>query len=148
MLEYYVCLGLMNKPVYLLVFDNGEAHPVNEWEYQLTREFNSIQNHIQINMNDILQKILPKQDLKPVFKDKALPSLEESVSILMIRLEYFRKIEIMHEDGDITILSNTDPLQAESLDEVIRLILSGDYHKINMDLSGTKNFSFQKKIVA
>lgn len=146
LLEYYVALGLMNKPVYLLVFENGEAHPVTEWEYQLTREFNSIENHIQISLNTILEKLLPKSDLKPNYKDKNLPTPDERRIIWLLRIKSFKEVVITQDDGDTGILNENMEDVDSKVDEIIRQIYSGEYLSIRLKDKDEKVISVQKNL--
>jgi len=107
-LEYYISLALINKPVFLLIFPEGEAHCLTEKEYQLNREFSSQNNHILINLNNIVQIILPQYNLKPNFKTENELNFEERKVIQLLRLGNYDEIDLTLEEGQYNKLENVE----------------------------------------
>lgn len=65
MLEFYTAFAIGNKmPVLLLVFKDGIAVPCSFTQYKVAKEMVGVDDHIQINLNDILQSMFPEMDLK------------------------------------------------------------------------------------
>lgn len=77
-LEVYISLAFVRRiPVYLLVFNNGEAEPVIHTEFLATMDFLKLDDHIRISINDILQRMISIQDLSPIYKTSVELSDEE-----------------------------------------------------------------------
>jgi len=136
-LEVYVALALINKePTYLLVFDNGEALPVTTKEMVNAIQFKTIGNHIQISINNILQKIYPKKDLKPRFKTFIKLSDEEFELMALVRTGNYESITIKNKDGQIERLEATEHLKAD--ERITELLKSGKFQNIEIKQQGGK----------
>lgn len=132
-LEYYISLVLVNKPVYLLIFNNGDAHPLTEKEYQLNREYSSNMNHIQLNLNSILQQILPEKDLKPHYGEDYEHTLEERKAIQMLRLGNYNEINLTLEEGSANKLEeHTINIKQRNIEDIINHINNKKYKSIDI----------------
>lgn len=132
-MEYYVSLTLVNKPVYLLIFSNGEAHPLTEKEYQLNREYSSNINHLQINLNTILQRILPEKDLKPRYKEEYEQTLEERKAIQLLRLGNYNEINLTLEEGHANKLEEPSlNIKERNIEDIIHHINNKNYKAIDI----------------
>lgn len=135
LLEYYSSISLINTACYLLIFSNGQAHPVTEHEYNSNREFSSKNNHLQINLNNILQKIFPDSSLLVNHKINAEYSLEERKAIQLIRLGAVKNINITLLNGAKQSLGSKEKGQFE---KIIPLIFKKNYGSIELLLTDEK----------
>jgi DNA-binding transcriptional MerR regulator len=136
-LEYYSSLCLINIPVFLLIFSSGQAHPVTEEEYISNREFSSKRNHMQINLNSLLQKILPDIHLKVNDKSGIEYNLEEKKAIQLMRLGEYENAEIILQNGNKQRLTKKDK---DKLEDLISFITKKRYLKVNVRLKGDYSF--------
>ena len=102
-LEFYTAFAIGSKmPVLILVFKDGICVPANFTQYKVAREFSQVDNHLQINLNAILQGFFPTVDLKPNNQITDL-SLEEVELIAFMRLKQFEKVEVRKRPGTVAI---------------------------------------------
>ncbi|HPD65758.1 MAG TPA: hypothetical protein P5050_09785 [Bacteroidia bacterium] len=137
-LEYYIAQAMLNKPVFLMIFSGGQAHPVTDREIQMNREFNASNNHLQINLNQILQKVFPEKNLKVKYKDPTELNLEEKRAVLLIRMGNFKELEITGKN----IQKDTYiPENVTKAEEICNLILKKSYKTLRFTLYTGKVFS-------
>jgi len=134
-LEYYFTLTLINKPVFLLIFPDGQSQCVTDKELQMNREFSSANNHFQINLNAIAQKIFPSKPLKIKFKDISELSFEERRFQQILRLELFYETEIQLQSGNKLIFNAEDKSKSE---EAFNIITKKQYRQIKMTMNDEK----------
>jgi len=146
-LEYYVSLTLVNKPVFLLIFPNGEAHCLSEKEYQLNREFSSQNNHIQINLNNIVQLIIPEYNLKPNFKDVSELNFDERKVIQLLRLGNYDEIDLTLEEGQYNKLEDVEGIdnKSKNIEDIIHHINVKSYKSINIKQGVRSIISLRKE---
>lgn len=112
-LEFYTAFAIGAKmPVLLLIFKDGAATPANFTQYKVAREVIGIENHIQINLNEILQSFFPKVDLKPSHKSEMLLNYDELELLAFLRVTNYEKIEIRYKDGKIDIIEGMERFKA------------------------------------
>lgn len=112
-LEFYTAFAIGGKmPVLLLVFKDGAATPANFTQYKVAREFLGIENHLQINLNEILQSFFPKVDLKPSHKSEMPVNFDEMELLAFLRVTNYEKIEIRYKNGKIDIIEGMERLKA------------------------------------
>ena len=144
--EFYVVMALVYRmPVFLLVFQNCDAEPVVQAEYKLTQEHLNLSNHIVININDILQKILPKKNLTPKYDESVEVSPEEVDLLFMIRMQDYESITIKTIDGKIETLEASKSLKEDS--RIIDLISRGDYQDIEIKKRDGQIVCIRQKII-
>lgn len=113
LLEFYTAFAIGNKmPVILLVFKDGVAVPANISQYKIAREFKSIENHLQINLNDILQSFFPNVDLKPKYKGELPLDIDEMELLAFLRVANYEKIEVRYKNDKIDIIEGMERLKA------------------------------------
>jgi hypothetical protein len=108
MLEFYSALIGARMPVLLLVFKDGIAIPCSFTQYKVATEINSIQNHIQIDLNDLLQGMFPDIDLKPSKKPEMPLRVDEMELLAFLRVGEFEKVEIKYKDGKVDLIEGTE----------------------------------------
>ncbi|MBT3934245.1 MAG: MerR family transcriptional regulator, partial [Bacteroidetes bacterium] len=132
LLEYYVSISMLNEAVYLLVFENGQAHPVTEKEYASNREFSSKNNHLQININNILQKIFTDKPIKAKSKEASDYSSGERMAIQLIRLGAVKQMNITLSNGSKQIVTKKEKEQFEN---IVSHIQKKKYNQIELSHS-------------
>ena len=121
MLEFYVAFAIGSKmPVLLLIFKDGVAVPANYSQYKINHEFLGIGNHIQININEILQGFFPNVDLKPKYKTELPVNIEEMELLAFIRVAEYEKIEIRYRNGKIEIIEGTERIAPNKMADIMR----------------------------
>lgn len=101
-LELYATQALLYKtPVFLLVYQDGNTDVVNHREYTKANENHIVDDHIKININQILIKIYPNKDLSPRIDHSYILKPEEIELLWMIRMENYESILIKTNDGKI-----------------------------------------------
>lgn len=109
MLEFYSALIIgARMPVLLLVFKDGIAIPCSFTQYKVAAEINSIQNHIQIDLNDLLQGMFPDIDLKPSKKPEMPLRVDEMELLAFLRVGEYEKVEIKYKDGRVDLIEGTE----------------------------------------
>lgn len=120
-LEFYTAFAIGSKmPVLILVFKDGICVPANFTQYKIAREFSQVDNHLQINLNNILQGFFPNVDLKPMVQSTNL-SLEEVELIAFMRLKQFEKVEVRYANGKMDLLEGLESISnKKKIDEILR----------------------------
>jgi len=99
-LEFFTAFAIGSKmPVLILIFRDGVAIPVSFTQYKITQEVIGVENHIQINLNEMLQSFFPNVDLKPNYQMQMPVSLEEMELLAFMRVKNFEKVEIFYSNG-------------------------------------------------
>jgi len=136
-LEYYISLALINKPAFLLVFPDGQTHPLTEKELAMNREFSSANNHFQINLNVIVQKLFKEKPLKIKFKEHLENNFDERRALQLLRLGNFIEYEVTYRDSSKQTHTNTDIVNNE---DVYNLIYKKQYRQIKFKIDDDKFF--------
>lgn len=144
-LEFYTAFAIGNKmPVLLLVFKDGVAVPANFSQYKIAREFNSIENHLQINLNEILQSFFPNVDLKPKYKGELPVDIDEMELLAFLRLGNYEKVEITYKSGKMITAEGLQRIDANSL--VSDVIKEHKYQKIEVIVEDGKKISLKRTV--
>lgn len=143
-LELYLTRAFSNIPVSLIVTSNGDAHLLTQDEYTMNREIlKSIPDHIVINVNEILQRIFPDKNLKPIYNGYNLNEQEEEV-IEQIRTGDWKLIEIIGTDGNIDRIDKT--VSYDPVERILELLLQHEYQDIVISVAGGKIVKLMNKI--
>jgi DNA-binding transcriptional MerR regulator len=104
LLEFYIAFAVGNKmPVLLLIFKDGIAVPCSFTQYKVAKEAVGVDDHIQINLNAILQSMFPEIDLKPKQKIDAPVSVNEMELLALLRLGNYEKVELRFKKGKMEL---------------------------------------------
>ncbi len=145
LLEFYTAFAIGNKmPVLLLVFKDGVAVPANFSQYKIAREFKSIENHLQINLNEILQSFFPNLDLKPKYKGELPVDIDEMELLAFLRLGNYEKVEITYKSGKMITAEGMQRIDANSL--VSDVIKEHKYQKIEVIIEDGKKISLRRTV--
>ncbi len=121
MLEFYTAFAIGAKmPVLLLVFKDGAATPANFTQYKVAREHVGIENHLQINLNEILQSFFPNVELKPKHKAEMPLNVDEMELLAFMRIGEYEKIEVRYKGGKIDIIEGTERLATNKMAEILK----------------------------
>lgn len=144
-LEFYTAFAIGNKmPVLLLVFKDGICVPTNYTQYKVAREFGEVENHIQINLNKILQDFFPAVDLKPVSKNEMPVNVDEMELLAFLRLNSLEKATITYKSGKMQVVEGVQRVDASKL--ISDVIKEHDYQKIEAVIEGGKKVALMRTI--
>lgn len=130
-MEYYTsCAYILLEDVFLIVFSDGFAIPLTYSEYQNALKSNWIRNHMQISINEIIQKIFQDLNLEPRYKDEASITSQEFEVLHMIRTGNFEEIKIRFANGSIYLLEGIEDLsRIAKIGDIIR---EGNYQDLEV----------------
>lgn len=144
-LEFYAAFAIGNKmPVLLLVFKDGICVPANYTQYKVAREFAEVENHLQINLNAILQSFFPTLDLKPKNKNEIPVEVDEMELLAFLRLNTFEKAEITFKNGKMETVEGLQRIDASNM--IGDVIKEHNYQKIEVVVDGGKKVSLRRTI--
>lgn len=144
-LEFFTAFAIGNKmPVLLLVFKDGVSIPVSYTQYKVTKELMEVENHIQINLNEVLQSFFPNVDLKPSYELQMPVTLEEMELLAFMRVKHFEKVEVLYKNGKVEVIEGFARTDAQKmLNEIIR---EHRYQKIELVLEDGKIVSVRQRL--
>ena len=121
-LEFYTAFAIGSKmPVMLLVFSDGVAIPVNFTQYKVTKEILDIENHIQINLNEMLQSLFPNVDLKPKYEMQTAVSIEEMEVLAFMRVKRFEKVAVHYTGGKVDTIEGLERVNSQKrISEILK----------------------------
>lgn len=121
-LEFYTAFAIGNKmPVLLMVFKDGVCVPANFTQYKIAREFSDVENHLQINLNAILQSFFPDVDLKANQQYQDSLSIEEVELLAFIRVKQFEKVEVRYKGGKMDLIEGLESVSnRKRIDEILK----------------------------
>lgn len=130
-MEYYTsCAYILLEHVFLIVFSDGFAIPLTYSEYQNALKSNWIRNHVQISVNEIIQKIFQDPLLVPRYKNEALITPQEFEVFHMMRTGDFEEIKIRFTNGSIYLLEGIEDLTGMTkIEDIIR---KGNYQDLEV----------------
>lgn len=145
LLEFFTAFAIGNKmPVLLLIFKDGLCVPVNFSQYKIGSEFYGIDNHLQINLNEILQGFFPNIDLKPKYKSEIPLDVDEMELLAFIRLGEYEKVEIHYKRGKMKTVEGMERLDASDL--ITEVIKDHKYQKIEVVVEDGRKISLRRTV--
>lgn len=144
-MEYYAsCAYILLEDVFLIVFSDGFTIPLTYSEYQNALKSNWIRNHVQVNINEIIQKIFHDPNLEPRYKDEALITPQEFEVLHMIRTGNFEEIKIRFANGSIYLLEGIEDLsRVAKIGDIIR---EGNYQDLEVKQENGRVVSLKRTI--
>lgn len=144
-LEFYTAFAIGSKmPVMVLVFRDGVSIPVNYTQYRVTKELKGVENHIQINLNEMLQSFFPNVDLQPSFGKQMPVTVEEMELLAFMRVKKYEKVEIFYKDGKMDVIEGFARKDAhQMLSEIFR---EHRYQKVELVLEDGKIVSVRQRL--
>lgn len=130
-LEFLVAQGLVYKqPSFIVVQADGKAEVIDYEDYRFTLEARAWYDHITLGVFPILQKLFPDKDLSPDFKVSFTLSDAEFELLWMIRMENYESITVKAQDGSVTRLDASKPLDVNKrMEEILK---EQDYQNIEI----------------
>lgn len=120
MLEFYTAFIIGGKlPVVLLVFKDGVAVPASITQFKVANEITGLEDHIQINLNKLLQGMFPEVDLKPQHKPEMPLYVDEMELLAFLRVGEYEKVEIKYRDGEIDLIEGTERQVTEKVFDIL-----------------------------
>lgn len=150
-LEFYTAFAIGSKmPVILLVFKDGVAIPANLTQYKIANQYLGVDNHLQINLNELIQGLFPALDLKPQYLHEIPVTVQEAELLAFIRIAEYEKIEIRYSNGQISIIEGVERMNATMrISEIIKAQTYGEIKVINNDGKVTEVLrTTRKKIIS
>lgn len=145
LMEYYLsCAYILLEHVFLIVFSDGFAIPLTYAEYKDALKNNWIGTHLQININEIVQKIFPDQDFSPKYKNEALIEPQEFEVFYMIRTGNFEEVKVKFKNGFIHLVEGTENLDNET--KIRDIIREGQYQNIEIKQENRKVVSVKRTV--
>jgi hypothetical protein len=144
MLEFYTAFAVGSKmPVLLLIFKDGIAVPANFSQYKITQQVLGLENHLQINLNSILQGLFPQMDLTPNFKNEMPVDIDEMELLAYLRVGEYEKVEVRYKNGKIDIIEGMERIKAtKRLHDILK---DQEYANIEVIQEGGKVIGFVRK---
>jgi DNA-binding transcriptional MerR regulator len=145
MLEFYVAFIIAQKmPVLLLVFKDGITIPVSFTQYKVAKQTGEMPNHVQINLNDIIQGMVPELDLKPMHQPEMPLDLDEVELLAFLRMGKFEKVEIQYSSGKMETLQGMQRIEVNAL--ISDVIRQHKYQKIEVVVQDGKKVSLIRTV--
>lgn len=145
MLEFYTAFIIGGKlPVVLLVFKDGIAVPVSITQFKVANEIIGLEDHIQINLNKLLQSMFPEVDLKPQQKPEMPLYVDEMELLAFLRLEEFEKVEIFYNNGRMQTVEGLQRIEINAL--VSDVIKEHQYQKIEVVIQDGQKVSLRRTL--
>jgi DNA-binding transcriptional MerR regulator len=145
--EYYLALAfIVNKPVYLLVFNDGFAEMADYIELQKAEQERELtDSYIRIFINPIIQKLFYAKNIEPITKpENIIPSEEELKIINLIREGSYKQIIIKFDKGKPHLLEMKQEIKTEQ--KIIDIIRKKGYQDIQIKTADGNIVSLQTNI--
>jgi DNA-binding transcriptional MerR regulator len=143
LLEFYTAFAIGSKmPVLLLIFKDGVTVTCSETQYKVAKEIVGIANHIQISLNEFLQRMFPEMDLKPSEKAELPIDVDEMELLAFLRMGKFEKVEIFYHGGKMRTVEGMERIDASAL--VGDVIREHQYQKIEIVVEGGKKVAIRR----
>lgn len=145
LLEFYTAFAIGNKmPVLLLIFKDGVTVPANFTQYKVASQYKGIENHLQLNLNELLQGLFPKVDLLPSHINEMPVSLDEMELLAFLRIGNFEKVEISYKTGKMQTVEGMERLDASTL--LSDVIKEHKYQKIEVLMADGQKVSLRRTL--
>jgi len=142
-LEFYTAFVIAQKmPVIIIVFKDGVAIPISVTQYKVAKETVGIDNHIQINLNDLIQGMVPELDLKEVHKSGIPLDVDEMELLAFVRMAEFEKVEIFYNNGRMQTVQGLQRIEVNAL--VSDVIKEHKYQKIEVVIQDGQKVSLRR----
>ncbi|GAB4495705.1 MAG: hypothetical protein OHK0019_25560 [Saprospiraceae bacterium] len=141
---YFVLAFVFKEPCYLLVFPDGKTSLVISREYKISDELGIIGSHIKINLNELIQRIYPEKDLKPITRNSLELLPEEMELMLFVRTGNFESVTVKRKNGKIDFIEGTETLSADT--RLTEIMKKQDYQEIQMKVAKGKTVGLKRTI--
>lgn len=142
--EFYIAHTMIPKdPVYFLAFRDGTCELATHGEYNSSMSMHTIDNHIQISINEILQRMYPNKDLAPKGLDIVQLSEKEMNLLTILRLEDFDTIKVRMKNGKMNLVEIES--KEETTLKLNELLAKSDYQDITFSKHGKKSQTITRK---
>ncbi len=144
LLEYCAMLALAHKvPVILVVFIDGSAAPLSYLDFKLNY-MAGMADHINININRIVQRFFPKEDLSPFIPVDFILTPEEYALLEYISSGRYEQVTITYKNGKMDKLEGQERIEATK--KFIEIVKEQNYQKIEANVQDGKIVSYTRKV--
>lgn len=144
-LEYFIAVALGQKlPVYLLVWPDGVAEPIDHNQYNFNIQHVQLGHYIVLSINEILGSILPHADLEPRFEITTPVSMDEWNLLLQLRSSPCDHVTIKRKNGQIIRFEEVD--HPDTISSIEKLIQEEDYQTIEIQVHKGKKSKITRTI--
>ena len=144
LLEYCVFLCAIEKiPVTLLVFQDGSCAPITYHNYKYNLSV-GLENHLNININRIVQTVFPNSDLTPVYPNEIKLSQEQYALLEFANSGQFESIHVTYKNGKMDLIEGMEKIETSK--KITEIIREHKYQKIEFNISDGKVVYAKRKI--
>ncbi len=144
-LEFFIALAYSNKEaVSFLVFSDGNVGYVTNHQYNTSTTIYGMKNHVRIDLNEIVQRLFPDTDLKPVSRGTFEVFGEEFKLMYMVRMGNYETITVRLKNKKITILEATENMKTD--EKILEILRKGSYQDIELKQADGKVVNIKRTI--
>lgn len=143
----YAVLAMGNKPVYVLVFKDGNIDFATFQEIRNSEMLGMLDNHISIHLNPLIFKYHPnpvKKKLRPPIECYSETNTEESQILNNIRSGNFESITIKMKDGKVTFIESEEHVNSST--RIIDILKQGNFQDIELKQRDGKVISLKRTL--
>ena len=119
--EIYTAMALaLRKPVYMLVFSDGNAEPVYYEQFNTSLRHLQLNDYIVVNVHSIMQPLFPGWDLSPLFETTVEVDQKEFEVLFTLRTGTYESINVKMKNGEINTLELEQNHFFPSVHELLR----------------------------
>ncbi|MFN3405596.1 MAG: helix-turn-helix domain-containing protein [Cytophagaceae bacterium] len=144
LLEFHTAFALNGMPVFLLIFKDASISILNYEQYKLNKEVFGIQNHLLLNINSFLQKLIPNKNLPVKYKKEIELNGDELTLISLLRLGSYERVEIKYKNGKMDLFTLEEKM--ETKEKIIDIIHQHNYQEITLVVNDKKTVSIIRKV--
>jgi DNA-binding transcriptional MerR regulator len=143
---YFVLAIASGMPIKMVVFADGGAEVAANYEYMETLKEKDLPSHIIVNINGIINHVLPDVNLKANYEEYEGIQLsrEENEIIAFMRMGEYEKIEIRYKEGKPDIIEGTQRLETEK--RLLEVMKEHKYQSIELHQQNGNVVSVKRKV--
>jgi DNA-binding transcriptional MerR regulator len=121
MFEFLVAQAMSKNRVGIVIFPNGIAYIGLEEQINDNMKHFDLHDFIHLDFNNIVQEVLPQEDLTPLSKTALELSKEEMQVIDLVRTGKYKSLQIVFKNGQIERLDATKKIDTNKrIGEIIK----------------------------
>jgi DNA-binding transcriptional MerR regulator len=145
LLEVNIHIALSRKKrIILLVFADGFAAPIPYDLYKMNITDHKLDNHIYININDILERLYPGDYFKPIDLIYFNLNNEQYELLSFIQLGNYERVEINFKNKKMQTIEGLERLDANK--RIVEILYENKYQKIEVIQKDGKIVSLVRKV--
>jgi hypothetical protein len=145
LLEFYSLLAVFSKrPVEILIFPDFTAEIGGYYEISEYKDDAKSMIHLSLNLNSILQKVLPQNDLTPLYDKTLILDEKEAKILLTIKENKYKEIRLIFLNGEAKTIEATETISGKR--NVAEQINKGGYARIEVVQENGKVVSLERTL--